>query len=80
MPRTAQNIPANESPNARFARLATHRVNTILRSFKQLGQLGGKAYTSTPDQRKKIESALTEGLTRALSAMAKGETVQDFKL
>ena len=80
MPRTKQNIPANETESSKFVRLATHRVNTILRSYKQLGQLGSKSYTSTPDQRKKIETALTEALSRSLQALAKGESVQDFKL
>jgi light-regulated signal transduction histidine kinase (bacteriophytochrome) len=80
MPRTAQNIPKNETDAQKFVRLANHRVNTILRSYKQLGQLGGKQYQSLPEQRKKIETVLTEALSRAMQAMSKGETVQDFKL
>jgi hypothetical protein len=81
MPRSKQNIPANESNAARFTRVATQRVNSILTSFKQLGSLGNtNTYTSTPDQRKQIQSALTTALDQAMQAMARGEAVQEFKL
>jgi hypothetical protein len=80
MPKFKQNIPANESESMKFIRLATHRVNTILRSYKQLGQLGGKSYKSSPEQVKKIETVLTEALNRSVQALQKGESVQDFKL
>jgi hypothetical protein len=82
MPRRAQNVPANEKPEARFARVATSRVNVILTSLKQLGTLGNpKMYTSSPDQRKQIGEALKAALERSVDTLNKGgETVQEFKL
>jgi hypothetical protein len=80
MPRTKQNIPANENNAQRFVRVANHRVNTILVSLKALGQLGTAQYESKPEQRKRIEDAIKSGLEKAMSAMQKGEGVQEFKL
>lgn len=80
MPRTKSNIPANESNSQKFIRIANHRVNGILRSLKMLAQLGGTNYSSTPEQRKMIASTLTEAVTRTMSSMERGESVQEFKL
>jgi light-regulated signal transduction histidine kinase (bacteriophytochrome) len=80
MPRTAQRIPANETEAQKFVRLANHRVNTIMRSLKQLGQLGSKQYLSTSEQRKKITDALQSALLKAMESMSRGESPQDFKL
>ena len=82
MPRKAANVPANEKPEARFVRVATSRVNSLLTSLKQLGSLGNpKVYTSSPDQRKQIGEALKGAMERALDTLNKGgETVQEFKL
>jgi hypothetical protein len=82
MPRKAQNVPANEKSDARFKRVATSRVNSLLQGFKQLGSLGNpKTYESKPEQRNQIKEALTKGLERALDTLNKGgETPQDFKL
>jgi hypothetical protein len=82
MPRRAQNVPANEKPEARFVRVATSRVNSILTSLKQLGTLGNpKVYSSSLDQRKQIGEALKAALERSIDSLHKGgETVQEFKL
>lgn len=82
MPRRAANAPANEREDARFVRVATTRVNSILQSFKQLGTLGNpKVYKSTTEQRSQIAAALNGGLTRAMESMNKGgETTPEFKL
>jgi hypothetical protein len=82
MPRKAQNVPANEKADARFVRVATSRVNSMLTQLKQLGTLGNpKLYTSTTDQRKQIGEALKGALERSLDTLNKGgETVQEFKL
>lgn len=80
MPRTKANIPQNENEAQRFVRLANQRVNSILTSLKSLGQLRGSNYKSTPEQVKKIEQALNEGLTRAIKAMQSGEATAEFKL
>lgn len=80
MPRKAQNVPANEKPDARFLRVAQTRVNSLLTSFKQLGAMGNpKLYTSTEMQRKQLSDALHAGLERALDSLNKGgETPQEF--
>jgi hypothetical protein len=81
MPRSKQSIPANETNDKRFARVATQRVNSILTSLKQLGSLGNpNNYTSNPEQRKQIQTALTNALEASMQAMARGESVQEFKL
>lgn len=80
MPRSRQNVPANETSSQRFIRLANDRVSVILKNFKALGKLGGTTYYSTPDQRKQINTALTEALARTMQSMEKGDSVQEFKL
>lgn len=80
MPRTKQVIPANETPNQRFIRLANVRVNNTLTCLKSLSQLSGPQYASTPVQRKQIQTALVDATNRALTILEKGETVQEFKL
>jgi hypothetical protein len=82
MPRKAQNVPANEKTDARFIRVATSRVNSLLQGLKQLGSLGNpKQYESKPEQRKQISDALHAGLDQALDTLNKGgATPQEFKL
>lgn len=82
MPRKKANVPANETPEQRFVRVATERVNRLLTSLKQLGGLGTPStYKSSAEQRKQIQEALTTATTRAMEAMSKGgETAQEFKL
>jgi len=80
MPRTKANIPANENEAQRFVRLANQRVNSILTTLKQLGQLRGSNYKSTPEQRKKIDTVLVEAVQKAVKAMESGEASQEFKL
>lgn len=82
MPRKAQNIPANETAAQRFARLATQKVNAVLTALKGIGGLGNtKQYTSTKEQREKVQAALENGVKRAMETLNKGgETPQEFKL
>jgi hypothetical protein len=80
MPRTKQNIPANESNNQRFIRVATFRVNTILTNLKQMGSLGNTSqYASSKEQHEQIRKSITDALDRAIQGMQKGEAVSDFK-
>jgi len=75
------NKKSTETKSQKFVRLANARVNRTLRGLKHLGALGGSGYESTPDQRKRIETILTEGLTRALAQMSKTQAAsQEFKL
>jgi hypothetical protein len=80
MPRTKQNIPANENEAQRFARMANIRVNAVLTSLRLIGQLRGSNYKSVPEQRKRIQDALIDGVMKAVKAMESGEPFQEFKL
>jgi len=75
------NIPANETPEARFVRVATVKVNSIIRGMKTLSRLNGTKAKSTEAQRAAIEKAITEALTDTMSAL-KGNKVAagGFKL
>jgi hypothetical protein len=51
-----------ETKNERFTRLATARVNKVLLIYKHLSNLGGSNYSSTPDEKNQILSALRKGI------------------
>lgn len=51
-------VDPNETKAQKFVRLGTKRVNKAVKSVKQLAQLAGSGYDSTPEQRKKITDAL----------------------
>lgn len=55
-------VPADETKEQKFVRLATARVNKVRKALDQIGLLGGASYFSTEEQRKKIVEALTESL------------------
>ncbi len=81
MPRKAKNVPMNETPAQRFVRLANQRVNRILVTFKQLGQLGGSAYASSPEQVRKIAEVLKAAHDRSVDQLQKKEVASgEFKL
>jgi hypothetical protein len=50
--------PADETPNARFVRLANYRMKTAIVRIRMMQNLGGPAYESTPDQVKFIIESL----------------------
>ncbi len=82
MPRKRTNIPANETPEQRFVRVANERVNRLLTGLKQLGTLGNPSqYKSKTEQRSQIGDALKASLERAMDSMNKGgEVTPEFKL
>lgn len=81
MPRKKTNIPANETPEARFVRVANERVNRILTGLKNLGTLGGSSYASKAEQRTQIKTALETALGKCMESMSKdGTTPAEFKL
>lgn len=55
-------VPADETKEQKFVRLATARVNKVRKALDQIGLLGGASYVSTEEQRKRIASALKESL------------------
>jgi hypothetical protein len=79
--RKKSNIPTNETPEQRFVRVATTKVNAIIRGMKTLSRLTGMRAKSTDAQRAAIEKALTDALADTMSAL-KGNKVQTggFKL
>lgn len=81
MPKKSSRVPENETSQAKFMRLANQRVNRLLATYKQLGALGGTAYTSTPDQVKRIGDALKASHDRAMDQLNKKTvSTQEFKL
>lgn len=82
MPRKKANVPANETPEARFIRVANDRVSRLLTSIKQLARLGNPSeYKSKAEHRAQIQEALETALKRSMESMNKGgETQQEFKL
>ena len=79
MPRKSS-APSNETPQAAFIRQGTIRVNAILRQARSLGQLGGKKFSSTPEQRKKVQDAITAAFTEAFQRLNGAASQNEFKL
>lgn len=51
-------VPTNETKAQKFVRLGNKRVPKALKAIKQIAQLGGNGYESSPEQRAKIVTAL----------------------
>ena len=51
--------PINETPEERFRRLATTRVNNALDKIRLVGNLSGHGYKYTDEQARKILESLT---------------------
>lgn len=74
-------IDPNETKAQKFVRLANHRINRILKLNKALSALGGAAYESTPEQRKRIGDVLKTSLEAAVDGMSKVKVAtNEFKL
>lgn len=69
---------SNETPEARFLRLALPRVNKAIKAVSQIGKLGARQYASTEEQRAKIEASLTEAVTLTMRQLNGVKTVQKF--
>jgi hypothetical protein len=77
MPKKKSNVPANETPEARFVRVATTKTNAILRNLKTLAKLK----KSTAAQRTAIASAISDAVDEAMLSMAGQKTESGgFKL
>jgi hypothetical protein len=62
-------VPKNETPEARFKRMAVTRVNKCIKSISLLGNLAGSRYKSTPEQITKMETAFREVLVQAFGRL-----------
>lgn len=62
-------VPKNETPEARFKRMAVARVNKCLKQISLLGNLAGSRYKSTPDQIARMETAFRDSLTNAFGRL-----------
>lgn len=69
MAKNKSSVPANETAEARFKRMATMRVNKALKAVALLGNLSGSRYKASPDQLSKIETAFREVLTETFGRM-----------
>ena len=74
-------VPENETREQRFIRLATGRVNKVRKALDQLGQLGSPSYSSTEEQRNKIEESIRESVEFNINRLHKVKLSKtDFKL
>lgn len=69
MAKSKSNVPSNETPEARFKRMATMRVNKALKAVSLLATLSGSRYRSSPDQIAKIEAAFRDVLTETFGRL-----------
>lgn len=80
-PKRVSKVPADESKAAKFTRLAQQRVTKALKAIKQITNLSGAGYESTEEQREKIITVLTEGVSAVRDSFAgKSKAQTDFKL
>jgi len=63
-------VPKDEAPDARFRRLVKQRVPRAMKALESVAKLGGRGYTYTPEQAKKIAADITAAADRAASAFA----------
>lgn len=62
--------PANETPEARFVRLANGRAAVALKAIDGLGKLVGSQYASTKEQHAKLFGALRSKMETSERALA----------
>lgn len=72
-----KNVPANETPEQRFKRMAVMRVNKALRAISLLGNLSGSRYKSTSGQIEKIQTAFRETLTNTFARLQGQKVAKD---
>lgn len=61
--------PENETPEARFIRLANIRAGNAVTNIRNLGMLVGSNYKSTAEQHKKLFDTLRVELDKAENAL-----------
>jgi hypothetical protein len=77
----ASNVPANESAEQRFVRVATVKTNSILKGLKSLSRLTGTKAVSTAAQRTAIQTAIQTALDDAMKSLSGQKvSVGGFKL
>ena len=70
-------VPKDETKQQKFVRLATARVNKTRKALDQIGLLGGAAYESTDEQRKRIAEAITECMEFNINRLSKVKMSKD---
>lgn len=58
--------PENETKADKFRRLASKRVTKCLNALRQVGQLSGPGYESSPEQVEKIFTAIGNAANEAM--------------
>lgn len=69
-PRVAT-APEGETKAQKFSRLATARVNKVLKAIKNIGNLSTSGYEYTPEQVEKIEKLIKETTIAAIKRFDK---------
>ncbi len=73
--------PVNETPEEKFKRLATHRVNNALDKIRLIGNLSGAGYKYNDDQAQKIIESLKVAVQEVESKLFKtGKKESKFSL
>lgn len=62
-----------ETRAEKFVRLAQSRVSKAVKTIYNIGNLGGVAYESTPEQIEKITLALTNAVTVSVNRLSKSK-------
>jgi hypothetical protein len=70
-------VPKNETPEARFKRMAQGRMNKILKGIALLGNLAGSRYKSSPDQIVKMENAFKDALNGTFGRLKGQKTAKE---
>lgn len=78
---TSSKVPKNETPEARFKRVVTPRVNRAVKNIGFVGNCAGSGYKYSKEQADKIVSTLRKAVdTVAAKFAGKKETQQEFTL
>ena len=81
--KTVTKTSVKHDKRAKFVQLATSRTRTAIKAIRIIGKLGNKnAYSYTPDDVRKIASALIKEIEAMKARMAHsgGKDVVDFEL
>lgn len=72
--------PKNETPEARFVRMAEVRVNKALKAIALVGNLSGSRYKSTNSQIEKIQEAFADQWKNTMARLRGQAPSGGFKL
>lgn len=66
--------PKDETPEAKFVRLGSSRVQNAIDAMERVAKLSGPGYKSTAAQREKIVNALQQGVNLVKESLETGKS------